>query len=235
MSKKHHHKKHHDAGKKAEHNPETQPGFEDEALPETADKSGDEPKLGYGEADMEAIEKMRNLHQSESERMQDENKNTATGNIVNAGTTAATIEIVRHATPASDASLRGHGLDPSDFGSDVSDEGGDENTDQADYKAPEGHDYTSGNSLTGAVGPKPFAPWDDAKAAAEDSDDSSESQEVQAAAEETQSDAAKPTSAVGPVDGEIDPNNAAESGADLISAQSTDSDNSNDLGDEAVE
>jgi hypothetical protein len=46
-------------------------------------------------------------HPSESARIQDERKNTTTGKVINPGSTNAEIEIVKHATPAVDAAIRG--------------------------------------------------------------------------------------------------------------------------------
>ena len=113
----------------------------------------DSDSKGYKGSALETIEQMKNLHPSESTRVQDEKKNTETGKVINPTRLDAEIEIVTHATPGADAAVRGMEAVDKATGTELAD---------GIEAAPDGHDYTSGNSITGEVKPKPFHPWDDA-------------------------------------------------------------------------
>lgn len=135
---------------------DTDLGEPEDEFTSSDDSSGDdgEPDLGPSDSELTAIEEMRNLLVSESARQQDAKKNTDAGTIKNAGRTDEYIEIIIHRHPAVEAAIRGAENAEKETGTELQ---------EGTEPAPEGGDYKSGNSLTGATKPATFAPWDAAK------------------------------------------------------------------------
>lgn len=155
-------------------------------------------KKGFEGAELEAMKQMRDLPVSESTRIQDERKNTTSGTVVNPGTTEAYIVILDSATPAADAAIRGDNNSDKQTGTETA---------EGIEKAPDGHDWTSQNSITGATAPAPFAPWDDVI----QKDEKAKDELI-----ENLERAAKPATDEGQIEGELDPVEPQQSGFDAI-------------------
>lgn len=135
---------------------ETQGLASDQSVVQDFDLSNDNSDLldlGPTPEQLSALEQVRNLPVSESARVQEQHRNTPAGEIRNPGRTDEYIEILVSRQPSEEAAFRGQENADKETGTELP---------EGQKKAPDGADYRSGNSITGAVRPATFAPWDDA-------------------------------------------------------------------------